>query len=226
MIILDKICKSYGGNVIFSDFGIGFRDNVISCILGPSGCGKTTLLNIIGAVDNADGGAVEGVDGRRISYVFQEPRLLPWLTARENIELVLKGSREEIRRETDEILRLVELEGCSELYPSQLSGGMSQRVSIARAFAYPSEIMLMDEPFSGLDLSLKENIMERFLFLWRKKNRTVIFVTHDIDEAITLSDDIFIFSKSPVSVLLHKNDIKSLNHKTLNDEIIEVFKDF
>ena len=112
------------------------------------------------------------------------------------------------------------------MYPSQLSGGMCQRVSIARAFAFPSEIMLMDEPFSSLDLALKKNIMERFLSLWKMKTRTVIFVTHDIDEALTLSDDIFIFSKSPVSVLSHNYDIRASDHNTLKNEMIQVFKDF
>ena len=226
MIRLENISKSYGGNVVFSNFSMELRDDVITSILGPSGCGKTTLLNIIGAVGAADAGRVKGIGGRRASYVFQEPRLLPWLTGRENIELVLKGSRDEIRRQTDEILSIVELEGCASMYPSQLSGGMCQRVSIARAFAFPSEIMLMDEPFSSLDLALKKNIMERFLSLWKMKTRTVIFVTHDIDEALTLSDDIFIFSKSPVSVLSHNYDIRSSDHNTLKNEMIQVFKDF
>lgn len=226
MIRLENISKSYGGNVVFSNFSMELRDDVITSILGPSGCGKTTLLNIIGAVGDADAGRVNGVGGRRASYVFQEPRLLPWLTVRENIEFVLKGSRDEIRRQTDEILSIVELDGCSEMYPSQLSGGMCQRVSIARAFAFPSEIMLMDEPFSSLDHALKKNIIERFLSLWKKKTRTVIFVTHDIDEALTLSDDIFIFSKSPVAVLSHKSDIRSSDHITLKKEIIQVFKEF
>ena len=202
---LKNINKSFDDISIFKDFNIEFQEGEITCILGPSGCGKTTLLNIIGGLTKIDGGIMEGFD-KKISYIFQEPRLLPWKTVSENIEFVLDEdmTSSEKQETVNRLLRLVELEDFANYYPSQLSGGMAQRVSIARAFAVPSQIILMDEPLSGLDSELKHNIIEHFIKIWRKDKRTVIYVTHDKEEASLLGDEIFVFSKAPVMILEHK----------------------
>ena len=196
---LKNINKVYNNQNIYQNFDIEIDRGVITCILGPSGCGKTTLLNIIGGIIQPDSGTMDGFDGIRFSYIFQEPRLLPWKTVRGNIEFVLDDemSKTERRQRATELIKKVELEKFADYYPSQLSGGMRQRVSIARAFACPSDIILMDEPLAGLDINLKNNMLEWFSQIWQADRRTVIFVTHDVDEAIAIGQDIFVSVRHP-----------------------------
>jgi len=195
--------KRYGDVEVFRDFSISFTEGMITCILGPSGCGKTTLLNILGNITSPDSGTLTGFDGKVVSYIFQEPRLLPWKSVRGNIEFVLDRSMppEERKKITDRFIGLVELGEFADYYPSKLSGGMRQRVAIARAFAYPSDIILMDEPLKGLDIKLKLNLIQTFSKIWQKDRRTVIFVTHDVDEALLLGDEIVVFSRAPVEIV-------------------------
>lgn len=233
-LILKDIRKSYDGNVIFDNFNIEFSEGNICCILGASGCGKTSLLNIIGGILKPDYGNIEGIENKSISYIFQEPRLLPWKTVRDNIDFVLSREMDPSERKTklDELLKLVDMESFADYYPSQLSGGMSQRVSLARAFALPSQIILMDEPLSGLDVSLKRNILNRFVGIWTNDRRTVIYVTHDIDEALMLGNEIFVIGERPVKVLLHKKIETALEKRNLvspdiseiRNNILEVLK--
>lgn len=233
-LILKDIRKSYDGNVIFDNFNIEFSEGNICCILGASGCGKTSLLNIIGGILKPDYGNIEGIENKSISYIFQEPRLLPWKTVRDNIDFVLSREMDPSERKTklDELLKLVDMESFADYYPSQLSGGMSQRVSLARAFALPSQIILMDEPLSGLDVSLKRNILNRFVGIWTNDRRTVIYVTHDIDEALMLGNEIFVIGERPVKVLLHKKIETALEKRNLvspdiseiKNNILEVLK--
>lgn len=191
-VILRDICKSYNGRVLFDNFNIEFEEGSRSCIVGPSGCGKSTLLKMIAGVVNPDSGTISGVEDKRFSYIFQEHRLLPWLTVRDNIGLVLSDSlpKGERRALADELISKVELGGYAHYYPAQLSGGMKQRVSIARAFACKSDIILMDEPLVGLDSALKQNMIEWFTSIWEQDRRTVIFVTHDLSEAELFADRI------------------------------------
>lgn len=216
MLQLKDIYKAFGESVVYKDFSIAFREGVTTCILGPSGCGKTTLLNIIGGLLTPDSGSLQGFDGKRFGYIFQEPRLLPWKTVRQNIEFVTDG------KDTDEFLKLVDLQQSADKYPSQLSGGMSQRVSIARALAVRPDIILMDEPFSSLDSILKKNIIDSFKKILETEKKTVIYVTHDIDEAITVSDDIIVLSKSPVRVVFWEKDIRNLKNDDIKGKIINV----
>ncbi len=217
---IKNLYKKFGNVTLFSDFSISFREGTITCILGPSGCGKTTLLNIIGDIIAPDSGQLTGFDGKSVSYIFQDPRLLPWKTVRENIEFVLGKdvSEEERGKISGQLIKLMELENFADYYPSKLSGGMRQRVSIARAFAYPSEIILMDEPLKGLDIKLKLNLIRILSRMWQADRRTVIFVTHDVDEALLLGDDILVLSTPPVQVLTKIKIDLPLERRTLDSD--------
>ncbi len=194
---------SYGDRTIFKDFNISFSEGDITCLLGPSGCGKTTLLNIIGGLTIPDSGTFTGFDNKRFSYVFQQPRLLPWRSVKGNIEFVLDDTLPLSARSTkaDELIHKVRLEGFADFYPSQLSGGMSQRVSIARAFAYAGDVILMDEPLSSLDESLKVELTEWFKQIWNQDRRTVIFVTHDEREAAMLGAKVQILGSDALPLI-------------------------
>ncbi len=215
---LHLISKAYGGMILFEDFSIGFDEGKITCILGPSGCGKTTLLNIIGGIIPPDSGSVIGFVNQRISYIFQDPRLLPWKTVRENIGFVLSQDLPAAERNsiTDRFIRLVELEDFADYYPAKLSGGMRQRVSIARAFAFPSEVILMDEPLKGLDIKLKLNLIRTFSRIWETDRRTVIFVTHDVEESLLLSNEILVMSRPPVQILAKQKVEIAVPDRSLN----------
>lgn len=199
MIELSAIDKSFDNRVIFQDLSAAFPDGEVSVILGPSGCGKTTLLHMLSDIVSPDSGTIGGLEGRRISYLFQEPRLIPWLTVAGNLELVLEGiyGRGESRRLSLELLSRVGLAESASAYPVELSGGMRQRAVIARAFAYPGEILLMDEPLQALDLARKLDLVGWFLELWSEKRPCTLFVTHDIQEALLLGDSILVLSSPP-----------------------------
>lgn len=201
-IKLSKIGKHYGNLVLFKDLDMEFKEGRISVLTGPSGCGKTTLLNIIAGLDREYNGEITGTDPERISYVFQEPRLIESMTAAGNIRFVLDGKKlDEIPEDiVKENLRLVKMNSFKDYYPNELSGGMKQRVSLARAFAYPSDLVLMDEPFSGIDMKLKDEMVQDFLSLHSRKKRSIIFVTHNIDEIVGVADEVFVFGGQPAHV--------------------------
>lgn len=177
-------------------------------LLGPSGCGKTTLLRIIGDLLENTSGEVY-IDGesprtarikRKYGIVFQSPVLYEWRTIRKNVELpleIMKIKRKERKRIVEEMLALVGLSDFADHYPSQLSGGMQQRVGIARALAVGPEILLMDEPFSALDEFTREKLHEDLLNIWQQTNKTIVFVTHNISEAVFLSDRVCVLSPHP-----------------------------
>lgn len=201
-LVLSNIYKKFGDLVVLEDLSMHLEEHRLICILGPSGCGKTTLLNIISGVFAPDAGEIAGFEDKIISYLFQETRLLPWKTLEENIEFVLKDRLSKAQRQ-EIICRYIDMVGLSgfeHYYPAKLSGGMKQRVAIARAFAYPADILLMDEPFKGLDLQLKTAVMQAFINLWLMDKRSAIFVTHDIDEALLLGEDIYVLTNRPTAV--------------------------
>lgn len=223
---IDKLNKKYAEITLFRDFSISFTEGIITCILGPSGCGKTTLLNIIGGITRPDSGNLSGFEDKPMSYIFQDPRLLKWKTVRGNIEFVMNRDMTDMERhrESDRLIRLVELEGFDGYYPSQLSGGMRQRVSIARAFACHSDIILMDEPLKGLDIALKQNMIKAFTRIWKTDRRTVIFVSHDVEETILLGEEIIVLSRPPVKIVAHENNHEPYENRRSGSDRTERLK--
>jgi NitT/TauT family transport system ATP-binding protein len=204
---LRKNFRLRGGQQVeaLRDIELDIADGEFVSIIGASGCGKTTLLRIIGGFEQADEGRVEIVStpsesGLVTSTVFQEDSVFPWLTAEENVGYGLKIRRmPQARRKelVDHFIEKVGLTAFRNAYPSQLSGGMRQRVSVARAFANEPEVLLMDEPFGALDEQTRLVLQDEILRLWSQHRRTVLFVTHNLDEAITLSDRIVVLSARP-----------------------------
>ena len=204
-LVVEHIFKQFDNLPVLGDLSLEVKENRMACILGPSGCGKTTLLNIIAGVISPDSGSITGCQDKKVSYLFQETRLLKWKTVRQNIEFVLKDHLPVAeRRETvNRYMEMVGLSDFADYYPAKLSGGMKQRVAIARAFAYPANLLLMDEPFNGLDLAMKMSFIKAFTDLWLKDRRTALFVTHTIQEALLLGDEIFVLSNRPAHVKHH-----------------------
>lgn len=226
-IKMKEIYKAYGNLDVIVDFNMSFSSNKIHCFFGPSGCGKTTLVNILTGIIYADSGGVEGLEEKKISYVFQEDRLLPWATIEENILFVLESSYniDEAQQLVDKYLSLVGLLKFKNHYPDELSGGMKQRVSIARAFAYGGQILVMDEPFKGLHLELKKNLMDHIINNWDHKNSFFFFITHDIDEALYLADNIYLFQGLPLTLKKQVDiDIPPYNREKYSEEMAKYKK--
>lgn len=184
-----------------SDLEFSMNSNEFVCLVGPSGCGKTTLLNIIAGIDQDYQGSILSGQNTipKIGYVFQNPRLLPWRTVRENIEL---AAPEDISDAIiDSLLEKMSLTKVQHVYPERLSLGMSRRVSIIRAFAVDPDILLMDEPFVSLDPPTARQVRKLLLDLWQQRPHTILFVTHDLREAITLADRIIFLSAPPMQVI-------------------------
>ena len=188
-MLIKNLTKSYGSTPVFKNFNLEIAEGAVTCILGGSGAGKTTLLNVIAGL-TAFSGEVTSV---KCSYIFQEPRLVPNLTVYGNLRLVC--------RDDGAIRYMLEKTGLTQKessYPIALSGGQAQRVSVARAFLYKSDVVLMDEPFSSLDLKLKISMMKVFGEVRANDGRTAVFVTHDIDEALYLADRIIVLSDGKI----------------------------
>lgn len=218
-INIRNLNKSYGNEEIFKNFNLNLYDDKVNCIIGKSGCGKSTLLNIIAGLIEIQSGEIQGISLNDISYIFQEDRLIEWLTVKENLDLTLKKyySSSIIDEKIDELLDLVGISDIKNKYPSSLSGGMKQRVNIARAFGKPSKVILMDEPFKSLDYKLKYTIIDEFKELLTKEKRMVILVTHDLDEAIYFQGNILVFSNKPVEVKgIFNKDLEKCKNEILN----------
>lgn len=207
-IVVDRVSKVFRGAAgpALQDCGLEVRPNEVLCVIGPSGCGKTTLLRIIDGLTRPDSGRVL-FDGKEIAgprrdvaMVFQHFGLFPWKTVYENVAYGLRvhgGSDQQIRKTVPQYIELVGLRGFERHYPYQLSGGMQQRVGLARAFAVDPSVLLMDEPFGSLDAQTREVMQEELLRLWRIQQKTLVFVTHSIDEAIILGDRVALMTHRP-----------------------------
>jgi NitT/TauT family transport system ATP-binding protein len=173
------------------------------CLLGASGCGKSTLLNLIVGLYQITSGTID-VGGRRVAMVFQEPALFPWLTVQQNVEMGMRFrgvARGERREKAHELLRLVHLDGFAGRRPHELSGGMRQRVAIARALAQEAEVLLMDEPFGALDAMTRDVLHDELEAIWSKSAMTILFVTHNVREAVRLGDRVVLLSSRPGRVV-------------------------
>lgn len=199
----------YGDLRVHDQVKFDVYENEFLCVCGQSGCGKTTLLDILSGLQKPTEGEVL-IDGKpvdpkkqNISFVFQEPSNLPWLTLWENVATGLRIKKypaDQIRSIVDDIIGVVGLRGYEKYYPHQISGGMKQRVAIARAFATDADVILMDEPFVSLDQHTREKMQQEILNIWEHRKRTVIFVTHNLEEAVFLGDRVVILSNKPAQV--------------------------
>lgn len=206
---IENLSKKYGGLTVYENFSLEVEDDKITCILGESGSGKTTLLNCIAGMTDYGG----NIEKRKCAYVFQTPRLVPNLTVFQNLSLICSD-----KTKINEMLEMLSLSDKSDCYPFFLSGGQAQRVSLARAFLFGGEVVLMDEPFSSLDLKLKKEISDVFSNLQKQFRLTALFVTHDVDEALQLAERIIVINGGKTVLDLRK-DIQS-DCENLRDKLV------
>ena len=196
--------------------------NKITVILGRSGCGKTTLLRLVSGLETLDQGEILGANSQRTSYVFQEDRLMPWLNVKKNITFGIQN-KEIDDSKIEEIIEMVGLKKFYSAYPRQLSGGMKQRVSIARAFAYNPDFIMMDEPFSALDFFTREQMQKELLKIHQTSKCSILFVTHSIDEALILADQIIILEKGIIKSQYNIEE-ESSDRDLLDDKFVALKK--
>jgi NitT/TauT family transport system ATP-binding protein len=187
------------GHCAIQELAFTARPGEFVAIVGPSGAGKTTLLKIISGLDTDFEGSLHLADQSRIGFMFQEPRLMPWLTVAQNLSLVDKSA---IGERLEKVLVRVGLKDCAGLYPKQLSGGMQRRVALLRAFLMAPQLLLMDEPFQSLDGPTAEQLRTQLLTLWQATQPTVLFVTHNLQEALSLADRVLFLSAGPSRIAL------------------------
>lgn len=195
-MFIDNVNIKFDNKIIYENFSIDFEDNKINCIVGASGCGKTTLLNYI-----CDCLLKNNI---KVSYVFQEDRLIPWKSIFDNLRLVIKNkhNKEDINKKIDDILSILDIKEAKFLYPDELSGGMKQKVNIARALLYDFNVLLLDEPFRSLDIKIKNSIMNLIRTISNEKEITIILVSHNKDEVKALADNIFLLDGYPTKVII------------------------
>ena len=204
-----NLTKRFGELLVLNDISFSVAEGEFVAIVGPTGCGKTTFLNTLSCLLPASSGQIL-IDGtpanpksHNISYVFQEPTCLPWRTVRENVAygMEVKGRpQKEIDERMDHILDMVGLTQCADLYPNQISASMQQRIAVSRAFAVDPDLLLMDEPYGQLDVKLRFYLEDELVNLWRKLRSTVLFITHNIEEAVYVSERILVLSNKPTRI--------------------------
>jgi|TARA_B110000263_G_scaffold163448_1_gene142302 NitT/TauT family transport system ATP-binding protein len=228
-LFVDIITKSYEDknqntyNNAIKNMKFVIPQGELCCLVGPSGCGKTTLLNLLSGLDNKVEGVIKYQDGTipndwPIGYMFQEPRLMPWLTVKQNVSIVTNQTSEEIAH-SEKLINEMGLIKYMNAFPSQLSGGMQRRVAIARAFVNKPKILLLDEPFISLDLTVANLLRQMLIKLWENQKNTIIFVTHDLREAMYLSDRILFLSKGPSKVIYDFKINMKRPRKTEDDQM-------
>jgi NitT/TauT family transport system ATP-binding protein len=232
---LSKTFRTNGNEIrVLDNIDLDVREGELVCILGPSGCGKSTLLNIVGGFLPAssgdvaiDGAPVREPDPRRI-FVFQERGVFPWLTVEGNIGFGINGlSPAEKTERIAHYVRLVGLQGFENAYPQELSGGMKQRVEVARALAVNPDVLYLDEPFGALDSITRLVMRSELLRIWEAEKKTILFVTHDIEESCQIADRVVVLSARPGSIrrivdidLPHPRDLSSPRYLALRDSIL------
>lgn len=240
-IQVKDLSKHFDELVVLSHMNFDIYDGEFLCVVGPTGCGKTTFCNVVSRLLPATTGSVtvddEPVDFKKhnVAFVFQEPSALPWRTVWDNVKigLEIKGyPAREIRDRVTEVLELTGLLPFKDFFPSQISAGMLQRVAIARAFVTEPDMLLMDEPFGQLDTSTRFHIENSLVKLWQKKKQTVIFVTHNLEEAVYLSERILVCTPKPTTIkqevmvnhLPHPRDITDPEFVRIRREVTELVR--
>lgn len=238
-VVVDHVSMEFAGDGkrtnVLNDLSLAINDGEFVCLLGPSGCGKSTLLNIIagflapsqGEV-RIDGVRVDGPDSRRI-FVFQERGVFPWLTVEGNVAFGLhKLSPAERRERIEHYIQLVGLRGFETAYPQELSGGMKQRLEVARALAVNPDVLYLDEPFGALDSITRLLMRKELLRIWNAEKKTILFVTHDIEESVQLADRVVVMSNRPARIqrivdidIAHPRDLSDPRYIELRDSIFE-----
>lgn len=198
MLSLTNLCKIYAGKIALAPTTLTFAEHSFTCIVGQSGCGKTTLLRLLANLESPTDGNISLPEKQRIGIVFQEPRLMPWLTVAENITFADSSAPGKNKERLQKLLQQLELTEAAKLYPSQLSGGMAQRVSLGRTLYYDPDIILMDEPFSALDYFTRRSLQLTLLQLYMEMRKTILFVTHDVEEAVLLGDRVLIMDRGAI----------------------------
>ena len=208
-IQVNNLTKRFGDLTVLDGINFNIKEGELLAIVGPTGCGKTTFLNTLSKLMPATEGEIL-IDGEEanpkkhnISYVFQEPTCLPWRTVRENVAygMEVKGvGKEEREARATQIMDLVGLSSCADLYPNQVSASMMQRIAVSRAFAVNPDLLLMDEPYGQLDVKLRFYLEDELVNIWKKLNSTVLFVTHNIEEAVYVAERILVLTNKPTKI--------------------------
>lgn len=225
--------KHFGATDVLRDINLSVNEGEFVCILGPSGCGKSTLLNIVGGFVQPSEGEVT-IDGIRVTapdprriFVFQERGVFPWLNVEENVAFGLfRLSEAEKRERVDRYVQLVGLQGFEKAYPRELSGGMKQRLEVARALAVHPDVLYLDEPFGALDSITRLQMRRELLRIWEAEKKTILFVTHDIEESVQLADRVVVMSQRPGHIrrileidIAHPRDLSAPRYIELRDAI-------
>ena len=237
---VNHLTKKFGDLLVLDDISFNVKENEFLCIVGPTGCGKTTFLNSLSKLYDITAGEIlingEPVDLKKhnIAYIFQEYSNMPWLTIRQNVEFGLrikKMPEAEIKERVDYFLDMVGLTKFQDYYPKQLSASMLQRAAIARAFAVKPEVLLMDEPYGQLDIELRFKLEDELIRLWREVGTTVIFITHNIEEAVYLSGRILVLTNKPTKIkaeipndLPRPRDIADPDFVALRNQVTDLIK--
>jgi sulfonate transport system ATP-binding protein len=227
------LTKTFGELLVLDDINFTVGKGEFLAIVGPTGCGKTTFLNLLSRLIPATKGHIwidgEEADPKKhnLAFVFQEPSSLPWLTVKQNVELGMriKGVRtDERERRLRQILDLVGLADCANLYPNQISASMEQRVAVSRAFATNPDLLLMDEPYGQLDVKLRYYLEDELVKLWQELGSTVIFVTHNIEEAVYVAERILVLTNKPTTVKAEIHVDLPRPRNFIDEEFIEIRK--
>ena len=231
---IEGLAKSFGQLPVLNDINLSIGGGELVCILGPSGCGKTTMLRIVAGLIPFNQGRIhicgqqaqsERSRPQEVGIIFQEPRLLPWRTARNNIRLPFELAGDKTAQQDtliDNALSLVRLSEFADSYPHELSGGMRQRVSLARALVTNPRLLLMDEPLTGLDVRTREELQDEIIRIWKEKGMSILWVTHDPEESVYLADRVVVLSKRPAEIRGIINIPLPRPRKRLGSELKEI----
>lgn len=225
-IIFKNFSFSYPDKEIYKNFNAVFFGGKINVVLGASGVGKTTLLNALTGLSSFDG-EIENMP-KNVSYIFQNDRLVKTISVEKSLDFVLKNAISDKTARKNAIYdmaKLLEISDVLKRLPTEISGGQAQRVQMARAFLYPSEVMLLDEPFKGLDVSLKTRLIKKFLELWGRDGRTVVLVTHDVYDALLMGDKVFVLSGSPADIVYETELTVEKSERNLTDAVVTKYRD-